>query len=207
MSHPYAHFDEGAFPADPGSASDVCQRCQNNCCKKRLPIFLLAGEESLFAGQLVVGDALIQRGEVWEVSMDCCTHLDGDNRCGIYPHRPMDCRMHPIILEFAEEGKLIFRIDITCAQTFLLSEDVLRSRAKYFLREFQNRDVVHDYDAFIKLRLPANKQGVTFIGLEFLLSLRKELGAAGACRECARRGLLSEQEGGRIAAEIAQYRT
>ncbi len=64
-----------------------------------------------------------------------CYFLDEQNRCRIYEHRPIGCRIYPVVLD-VERGKAV--LDDECPMGWTVSEEDFK-RAEAVLRELVKR--------------------------------------------------------------------
>lgn len=191
-----------------GSASDVCGACRSNCCTKRLPIFLLDSEEKLFQGRLQGGDELVRGESSWTVAVSRCPHLDDQSRCTIYGLRPSDCRMHPLLFELVE-GEICFRIDVTCAQSFVLGEEALRARGRWYQERVSHQGLDEAYTEYVEKHYSSKEigAGVTHIPLDDFFALRRRLGPEGACRHLVQTSVLSQDEGASVLGSLKDLRS
>lgn len=94
---------------------EVCRGCTVNCCKRFYAV-LLADEEHRFREESFQVDTPL--GPVRAIgSRDGkpCPFLGEDGLCTVYPQRPFDCRLWPILLyyDFATGEKVVY-LDLEC---------------------------------------------------------------------------------------------
>jgi Fe-S-cluster containining protein len=104
----YAEMD-AAYAAAAGAYGFVCRGCEESCCRTRFhhhtlieAAFLREGFEGLAAGRRHEVLAAARAGEAGRQPL-CPLFADG--RCGLYPHRPMICRLHGIPHEVRFPGQ------------------------------------------------------------------------------------------------------
>lgn len=93
----------------------ICNNCSMNCCKKFYAV-LLPEEEEKFRN--IAFDVETPLGSVKAIGArngKPCVFLNEEGFCRIYPERPFDCRLWPLILyyDFSTGEKVVY-LDLEC---------------------------------------------------------------------------------------------
>ncbi len=94
---------------------DICRDCKANCCRRFYAV-LLPEEEPLFKeSSFNVPTPLGAVKAIGSKDGKPCPYLSEDNLCKIYPVRPFDCKIWPVIMYYdSKTGDRVIYLDLQC---------------------------------------------------------------------------------------------
>ena len=95
---------------------EICKNCPVNCCKRFYAV-LLPGEEGI-ERYITTFTIKTPYGDVKAIGSSegaPCPALKEDGKCSIYRHRPVDCRIWPLVVYIDyNTGERVIYLDLEC---------------------------------------------------------------------------------------------
>ncbi|MEM0065856.1 MAG: YkgJ family cysteine cluster protein [Sulfolobales archaeon] len=94
---------------------DICSKCNENCCKRFYAVLLPEEEEDFKDSSFEVKTACGPIKAVGSRDGYPCPYLDKSGFCSIYPKRPLDCRLWPVMVYYDfTTGERVVYLDLDC---------------------------------------------------------------------------------------------
>jgi len=94
---------------------DICRGCQVNCCRRFYAVLL---DEEVEEFKSVAKRIKTRYGVAYTLGGpdgSVCPYLRHDGLCSIYPKRPFDCRLWPLMIHYDEErDEFVVHLDMEC---------------------------------------------------------------------------------------------
>lgn len=93
----------------------ICSGCHLNCCRRFYAVLLPEEEEEFKDVSFEVRTELGSVRAVGSRGGAPCPYLDEAGRCTIYPRRPLDCRLWPVMMYYDfRTGDRVVYLDLDC---------------------------------------------------------------------------------------------
>ncbi len=93
----------------------ICSGCGINCCRRFYAVLLPEEEGEFGEASFEVETGLGCVKAIGSRSGAPCPYLDEAGRCTIYPRRPLDCRLWPVMMYYDfETGDRVVYLDLDC---------------------------------------------------------------------------------------------
>ncbi len=94
---------------------EICKGCQVNCCRRFYAVLL---DEEVREFKNVAKRIKTKYGVVYTLgdpNGGVCPYLNSDGLCSVYPKRPFDCRLWPLMIHYDEDrSEFIIYLDMEC---------------------------------------------------------------------------------------------
>ncbi len=96
----------------------ICSGCSNNCCRRFYAVLLPEEEEEFREASFEVRTELGSVRAIGSRGGTPCPYLDKSGLCSIYPKRPLDCRLWPVMMyyDFSAGDRVVY-LDLDCPAT------------------------------------------------------------------------------------------
>lgn len=93
----------------------ICTNCNENCCRRFYAVLLPEEEEDFKERSFEVRTVIGSVRAVGSRDGFPCPYLDGSGFCVIYPKRPLDCRLWPVMVYYDfNTGEKVVYLDLDC---------------------------------------------------------------------------------------------
>ncbi|MCS7099258.1 MAG: YkgJ family cysteine cluster protein [Sulfolobales archaeon] len=93
----------------------ICSNCSENCCRRFYAVLLPEEEEDFRERSFELKTELGCVRAIGARSGAPCPYLDEAGMCSIYPKRPLDCRLWPVMVYYDfETGDRVVYLDLDC---------------------------------------------------------------------------------------------